>query len=383
MADPKKFTPPPEDNNQYTNQQIDIVNDLALEKQATYINPDGISIISSGGDGTVGPQGPQGLEGPQGPIGPAGATGNTGATGPIGPAGAIGNTGATGPTGPAGATGNTGATGDGFFDITHPTNTSRTHSINFDTIDTVTGSGRKFPVLLDDGSITFDYIRAQDIFKDSEFSFSVNSLTISGATTVLIGSGTYSLSGRSFTISYTLPPGISVTSASIDSSSDPGSVYPINLISPFTNASAIGSVSYPTTSGGTVTFTATANSTSGSGSASRSLSFLNYFYSGVSSNSNVDATGLTSLGSVTKELRSNNNGDSFTANAADGEYIYYAYPSKYGESEFSVGNFPGGFELLHGGAVSHTNESGFTEDYFIYKTINTGLGNTVVSVSDA
>lgn len=375
MTDPKQYKAPPLPNQQFTTEQQSLVSGAILSNQSVYINPDGITQQTTQTTTVVTGTGTQG---PTGPTGPTGEKGDRGERGEQGLPGLDGQPGDTGPTG------STGPTGDGFFDISHPTNTSISHSLNFDNINTVSGSGRKFPVLLDDGSITFDYIRAQDIFTDSEFSFSISNFTISGSSNVndLIGSGLYSVAGRPFVLSYVLPPGTSVSSASIDSSSDPDGNYPISLLSPFTNGFAIGFVSYPSSSGNKVTFTASATSNSGTSSTkTATITFLNYFYSGLSTNDNLPPTGLTGMTDVTKELRSNNGGDSFTENAGTNEYIYYAYPSKYGESTFTFNGLDGGFRLLHGGATAHTNEAGFTETYFIYRSDNPELGDTTVSVS--
>ena len=70
---------------------------------------------------------------------------------------------------------------------------------------------------------------------------------------------------------------------------------------------------------------------------------------------------------------------SFTANATAGKYIWYCLPKRYGTCTFSVGGFTGGFTLVD--TVSFTNASGYTEDYYIYKSDNAGLGSTTVTVS--
>jgi hypothetical protein len=291
--------------------------------------------------------------------------------------------GPTGPTGPAGVDGPTGPTGDGLFDVVFDTNTGITHTINYSTIGTVTGKGRKFPVLLDDGGITFDYIRTQDIYKDSEFVFSILSFTISGNSSELIGTGNYNMTGRTFTASYTtLGPTVAAASVSNNASSSVG--YPLSFTPPYTSFAATGSIQFPSSSGSSVTFTLGATGSDSSyDTATATISFRNYTYSGVSTNTNLGAAGLTGMGSYSTELRTNNAGDTFTATAGSGEYIYYAYPSKFGLSSFVVGGFEGGFSLLHAGAVSHTNANGFTENYYIYRSDNANLGVVSVVVGEA
>lgn len=109
---------------------------------------------------------------------------------------------------------------------------------------------------------------------------------------------------------------------------------------------------------------------------STSVSFYNGVYYGVGG-AQSSYTSLFILG-LTKTLRPNKLA-SFTANAGAGQYIYYCLPVRYGKCTFAVGGFTGGFTL--DGTVSFTNASGYTEDYYVYKSDNAGLGATTVSVS--
>ena len=70
---------------------------------------------------------------------------------------------------------------------------------------------------------------------------------------------------------------------------------------------------------------------------------------------------------------------SITVNAGTGKYIWYAVPSRLGDCAFAVGGFAGGFSKA--GTVSHTNGSGYTENYDVYRSDNASLGNTAVTVS--
>lgn len=81
---------------------------------------------------------------------------------------------------------------------------------------------------------------------------------------------------------------------------------------------------------------------------------------------------------LAKELRANKK-PSFTANAGAGQYIYYCLPVSMGACTFSVGGFTGGFSLVK--TISFTNASGYTENYYIYRSDNANLGNTSVTVS--
>jgi hypothetical protein len=73
-------------------------------------------------------------------------------------------------------------------------------------------------------------------------------------------------------------------------------------------------------------------------------------------------------------------GITFTVNAAAGEKIYFACPTRYGAATFTYGGFAGGF-ILRSNAISVTNALGFTENYQLYESVSAGLGSTTVTVS--
>jgi hypothetical protein len=50
-----------------------------------------------------------------------------------------------------------------------------------------------------------------------------------------------------------------------------------------------------------------------------------------------------------------------------------------GTRSFKVGGFDGGFTLYD--TISFTNASGYTEEYYVYRSDNAGLGQTSVTVS--
>ena len=106
-----------------------------------------------------------------------------------------------------------------------------------------------------------------------------------------------------------------------------------------------------------------------------SITFLNGVYYGVSAApETLDSAFILTL---TKNLRSTNL-PSFTVNAYAGEYIYYCVPKRFGACSFSVGGFIGGFMLAD--TVSFTNASGYTEDYYVYRSDYQDLGKTTVTV---
>ena len=109
------------------------------------------------------------------------------------------------------------------------------------------------------------------------------------------------------------------------------------------------------------------------------LSFLNGVYYGVSAApSEYDSAFILGL---TKTLRSSKL-TSITVNAGAGQYIYYCLPKNgkgFGTCSFTVGGFTGGFSLV--ATIQFKNASGYTEEYYIYKSDNTGLGSTNVTIA--
>ena len=113
-----------------------------------------------------------------------------------------------------------------------------------------------------------------------------------------------------------------------------------------------------------------------SASKTTTVTFLNGVYYGIGS-VNADNTNNDFIQSLTKVLSDTRVRD-FTVTANAGEYIFYCIPSRLGTPTFSVGGFEGGFDLLKN--ISYTNPSGYEEDYAVYRSVQTGLGQTTVNV---
>lgn len=111
-------------------------------------------------------------------------------------------------------------------------------------------------------------------------------------------------------------------------------------------------------------------------SKSTGVTFLNGVYYGASVAPAALSSGFI-LGLSNKKLSSSKVKE-FSVDAAAGQHIYYCLPKRFGACEFSVGGFSGGFELA--GTVSFKNASGYTEDYYVYKSVNDGLGLTTINV---
>lgn len=120
------------------------------------------------------------------------------------------------------------------------------------------------------------------------------------------------------------------------------------------------------------TFTLIATDGNTSDIKSVNVVFANQIYWGAASDTN-DITALSD-GAI-----SNTKGRTITVNASTGDYIIYALPKRLGTVEFKVNGFDGGFGIPEERDV--INQSGYSEKYYIYKSINASLGNTTVIVS--
>ena len=107
---------------------------------------------------------------------------------------------------------------------------------------------------------------------------------------------------------------------------------------------------------------------------SATIKFLNGKYYGVAEEGVYDNDFIKSL---TKVLTENKNGN-FTVNCGENEFIYFCIPTRFGTPRFSVGGFEGGFFKVD--TIEFTNNFGYSENYDIYRSDNSSLGNTTVNV---
>lgn len=109
---------------------------------------------------------------------------------------------------------------------------------------------------------------------------------------------------------------------------------------------------------------------------SLTIAFQPKVYWGVADNkpsySSADILGLSNSALATSRQRT------LSVNATAGKHIIYAIPSNFGTPVFNVGGFDGGFVKV--GTVSHTNASGHTQNYDVWKSVNAGLGSVSVLV---
>ena len=108
-----------------------------------------------------------------------------------------------------------------------------------------------------------------------------------------------------------------------------------------------------------------------------SLIFQNRIYYGpAAAPSEISSSFITGL---TKIFDGNTRKHTVSVTAGSGKYIYYAVPSRLGACTFTVGGFTGGFTRV--AIISVTNESEYSEQYYIYKSDNANLGSTSVVVT--
>ena len=122
-------------------------------------------------------------------------------------------------------------------------------------------------------------------------------------------------------------------------------------------------------------FTLTANDGKKDFSKSISFSFLNGRYWGVS---NAEEYNSEFVKTLSKELSSSKS-KTFTVNCGEGQHIFYCIPTSFGTPTFTVGGFSGGFNKVS--TIQYSNIYGYVENYDIWKSTNSNLGNTTVVVS--
>lgn len=121
----------------------------------------------------------------------------------------------------------------------------------------------------------------------------------------------------------------------------------------------------------TIKVTSTSNTTR---EKSVSIRFYNGIYYGKSSSSIYDESLIKSFTKVLSDSKAR----TITVNALAEEYIFYCIPSRLGTPNFNVGGFDGGFNKVS--TISFTNSDNYTENYDIYKSTNSNLGNTTVVI---
>lgn len=200
--------------------------------------------------------------------------------------------------------------------------------------------------------------------------FSIASFSDANSSTVQIGTGVWQSTGAiSFSATYSngTPIGSTVTFSGWGS----GLALTNSFLGP---TASVQNVNYPSIAG-SVVFTLTAQSTTGSSTLSITHNFYNYRFWGTT----TVASGYTAaeVQALAGSELSNSRAKSFTVNPGPGEYIIWSSPTRLGTVTFTVGGFEGGFTSPE--TVSITNSTGFTENYYVYRSVNSNLGSTTVT----
>jgi hypothetical protein len=267
------------------------------------------------------------------------------------------------------------------------TNSGVSHASN-NTLGTDLGQARKVAFLMDDGSLTFDFIRNYDVFKPSDFVFSTNSFSFAGnggSTNVLIGNSNYSIStGAAFSAS--LVAGPALTAQITVEASNEGVGFPIWFSSLSSKTAISGTVpsgvSITAGPAGSVTIRLRATGANlVSDTETVTYNFYNHIVYGVTSA--TDLNGATLTGSWVTRTISNSLDQTFTVNVPIGQFVFFGYPKRLGEAVFQINDLGvGGFNAQGYGGVpgvssnSYSNMSNYTEDYYIYRSTNSGLGDS-------
>lgn len=107
-----------------------------------------------------------------------------------------------------------------------------------------------------------------------------------------------------------------------------------------------------------------------------SVVFQNGVYYGVSEiPEEVNNTFILSLSRSLQGSRTK----TFSTTSTEDQYIWYAFPSRYGTPVFNVGGFDGGFTKA--ASISFTNASGYTEEYAVYRSDNSNLDTKTIKVT--
>ena len=140
-------------------------------------------------------------------------------------------------------------------------------------------------------------------------------------------------------------------------------------------AERAATVNFTPNLGVTSNFTLQVNDGVNSVQSVKSVKFINGVYYGDAPAGAVDSAFLLTLN---KTLQTGI-GKTFSSTAGVDVYAWYAHKKSLGVATFVVGGFEGGFNAPT--TLSFTNASGYTEDYYIYRSTNPEIGPVTIVVS--
>lgn len=127
----------------------------------------------------------------------------------------------------------------------------------------------------------------------------------------------------------------------------------------------------------TFKITAVGNGSDNINTAMTTAKFVNRIYYGVSDEPVLDLTNPEARSCLTGEL-SDNKKKTIELECSDNCFVYYACPTRLGIPTFKIGSFEGGLELVN--TIDITNNSNYTESYYVYRSEYDSLGEITLKV---
>jgi len=228
-----------------------------------------------------------------------------------------------------------------------------------------------------DGQTLTTFLNGLAAIPDSADEISYGAGTVEDALDGLLYDGPEILTFTTTTSTYEL--GATVTAITFNWTRNK-SVTSQSLLTPsgtVTLSASQTSYTYTTSFSAGFTFVLTINDGTSSDTANLAINFFNGVYYGTATIPGaVNSAFVTAL--ATKNLSDTKN-RSISLNASSGNYYWYAYPTRFGTASFTVGGFAGGFEDAV--TVSVTNAEGYNENYYVYRSTNSGQGSNTIVIS--
>jgi len=243
-----------------------------------------------------------------------------------------------------------------------------------DLSNVTTTTPTKNEVLIYNGST---WVNAPD---GTTFTFSCTGFDDGLTSGILAGSGVWkSASTISFTATYNNGP---PTTATIEKSINGGTYTTLNSMTgpDYTTGTNSSSVNYPTVDQYLRFRLSSDDGTDSDIDYAGSLYFYNYVRWGPST------TGSSFTESIVEALSGSSVTNSYTTsrsvNAGVGEYVVWAYPSRYTSINTTGAKFNSvTMPFTAPETVSITNTAGLTENYKVFASVNTNLGNSTLQLS--
>ncbi len=219
---------------------------------------------------------------------------------------------------------------------------------------------------------------------NATFVFSITSFSDGESTTQLIGVGEWkAISAITFTAAYDNgPPDSSWVSVGYNTTDyDLSGAISTMGTTPYETGTNSVAISYPSTRDQYIRFNLSSQAGSDTDtSAETAIYFRNYIYYGITTEASgwdtSDIVALTTSGPTSTYA------SSYSINAGVGQYLIFAHPSAYTSLHASGMLFNSvicPFEDV--ATVSVTNSAGYTENYKVYRSTNTNLGNSTLTTS--